>query len=228
MSKYSVAIIDGSKEARELYASLTQTLITPTFISSSCNHKPNEWNDVLAQFDALIVAPHPFAYNDLTGIQDVNIPQIALQRPKWNDDQNIEVETTEDAVAELLKQNANRPLIAVGRQRLNAFVSVPDIYPIVRCRTYPLPDKIRYGELLYQTGPFTIDDEVNFFKEKRIDAIVAHNAGGNGGRPKIDAAHILGIPVILLKRPQCTWNNIVETPDDAIKWLEKTLGLDLL
>jgi precorrin-6A/cobalt-precorrin-6A reductase len=59
--------------------------------------------------------------------------------------------------------------------------------------------------------------------EHRIDVVVAKNSGGAATYGKIAAARVLGIDVIVLRRPRAPDGAAVETIEDAIAWLDHAL-----
>ena len=44
------------------------------------------------------------------------------------------------------------------------------------------------------------------FRELAVDLLICRNLGGEGSRPKVDAALALGIPVVLIDRPPLPQN----------------------
>lgn len=66
--------------------------------------------------------------------------------------------------------------------------------------------------------PGTVADETALLRNHRITHLVCRNSGGGAGRAKLDAAHALGIAVIVIGRPPRPSGEIVESPEDAIRW----------
>jgi precorrin-6A/cobalt-precorrin-6A reductase len=52
-----------------------------------------------------------------------------------------------------------------------------------------------------------------------IEWIVARNSGGSGAYAKIDAARALGLPVIMVARPQLPKRLLVESVAEVMQWL---------
>ena len=73
--------------------------------------------------------------------------------------------------------------------------------------------------LLQQRGPFDRDAELRLLKERKIEVIVSRNSGGSATYPKIEAARVLGLPVIMITRPVKPVGHIVRTPEEAVAWL---------
>jgi precorrin-6A/cobalt-precorrin-6A reductase len=79
----------------------------------------------------------------------------------------------------------------------------------------PLPD----AEVIVSRGPFTLADDRELMQTRGIAWLVARNAGGDGARAKIDAARELGLPVIMIARPELPERLRVERVEDALAWL---------
>jgi precorrin-6A/cobalt-precorrin-6A reductase len=56
-------------------------------------------------------------------------------------------------------------------------------------------------------------------RDRRIEWVVARNAGGDGARAKIDAARELSLPVIMIARPELGERPRVESVDAVLDWL---------
>ena len=50
-------------------------------------------------------------------------------------------------------------------------------------------------------GPFELEDELNLLRDERIDVVVTKNSGGDATYAKVEAARLLGLPVIMVARP---------------------------
>jgi len=73
--------------------------------------------------------------------------------------------------------------------------------------------------VLQQRGPFDFDAELRLLKERKIDVIVSRNSGGSASYPKIEAARVLRLPVIMISRPAKPAGYIVRTAAEAMAWL---------
>ena len=86
--------------------------------------------------------------------------------------------------------------------------------------TEPFP--FEGGEFVIGRPPFRQDREEALFKALQVTHLVAKNAGGQGGRAKLDAARALGLPVLMLKRPAMPPDTVrIETIQDAIRWVSR-------
>jgi precorrin-6A/cobalt-precorrin-6A reductase len=180
----------------------------------------------------VIDATHPFANeisrNAVAACAATNTPLIALARAPWTKmqgDRWIEVPDIASAVAALPETPA-RVFLGIGRQHIAAFseraqhaytlrfIDAPD-------GALPLPD----SEVIVSRGPFTLAGELETMRTRGIEWVVARNSGGAGARAKIDAARELGIPVIMITRPELPARPQVESVDEILRWLSHTACL---
>lgn len=232
-----VAIIGGSVDAVELAQFLhnhgvayclfeTDTYVAGTKLTTQSY--PENWHNALVGFTAVVSAPHPFASLDPTtfGIEHA----LTFRRPAWiaAEGDNWQFATDQHEAANLLtKSRTQNPLLAIGRERLAPFLALDTPQLIVRCRKKPLPDLQGRGRVSFQSGPFSEFQEIDFMVKNRIDLIVAHNAGGQGGWPKLAAARALALPVILIDRPIHANTAEVSSLSQAVDWLRQTAGVDV-
>jgi precorrin-6A/cobalt-precorrin-6A reductase len=59
--------------------------------------------------------------------------------------------------------------------------------------------------------------------EHRIDVLVSKNSGGAAVSAKLTAARLLGLPVVIINRPPQPDGTLVETVDEAMSWLVRSL-----
>jgi precorrin-6A/cobalt-precorrin-6A reductase len=74
--------------------------------------------------------------------------------------------------------------------------------------------------LLLDRGPFSEQSEHDLMLEHRIEAVVTRNSGGDETYPKIGAARALGLPVVMIDRPQLPPSEVVQAPAEALAWLQ--------
>ncbi len=179
--------------------------------------------------DLLIDVTHPCAgqitINGAIAAKIVNIPHLMLVRPQWEKvagDHWIEVETVE-AAAEAIPESVKRVFITSGRQQLEPFLqrshSYPDTWYLIR--SIDPPDlTLSNSQLLLDRGPFNLEQERQLLREYQIQAIVSKNSGGDATYAKIVAARELGIPIIMVQRPQMPEGDKVTSIQQAIAWLQ--------
>ncbi|MFM6040201.1 MAG: cobalt-precorrin-6A reductase, partial [Sphaerospermopsis kisseleviana] len=160
------------------------------------------------KIDVLIDATHPFAnhisWNAAAAATQVGIPRLLVNRPPWEKQPGdiwIEVENNTEAAAALENQ-AQRVFLTIGRQEISAFSHLQEMWFLMRMIDPPNADVvIPPGLMLFDRGPFTLEDEREILTKYNIDTIVSKNSGGNATYPKIIAAREMGIKVVMVKRP---------------------------
>lgn len=174
----------------------------------------------------VVDATHPFAAgmsrNAVAACAITQTPLIALERPPWakaTGDTWIEVPDIAAAVAALPEQRA-RVFLAIGRQYIAAFNTKPQHAYILRFVDPPevaLP--LSDADVIVSRGPFTFASDLDMMRSRGIAWIVARNAGGDGARAKIDAAGELGLPVIMISRPQLPDRPRADSVTEIMQWL---------
>jgi precorrin-6A/cobalt-precorrin-6A reductase len=158
--------------------------------------------------DLLLDATHPYAArisaNAARASEIADIPLIALRRPGWQrqeGDRWIEVDSVEVAV-QALGEKSVRAFLALGRQELLPFEAAPQHSYLVRS-VDPVEPPLELPDVTYLTarGPFREADERTLLTENRIEVIVSKNSGGEASYGKIAAARVLGLPVVMIRRP---------------------------
>jgi len=210
-----IALIAGSREAELLAAKLQAAGVV---LDPSAG--------------VMVAAPHPCDADlwQCAALSARGKPHIGLLRPPWRPEAGDSWQLAADAerAAKLLeKSGAKRALLAVGNARLAPFYRLANIELCVRSRNAPHPPAPPRGRLRLIQGPFDVAGEVEELRNQSIDMIVAHNAGGHGGWPKLAAAQVLGIPVILIERPELPAMQMVETVEEALAWAKRHMGLDV-
>lgn len=174
----------------------------------------------------VIDATHPFAAemsrNAVAACATTGARLIALERLPWAKapgDKWIEVADLASAVT-ALPLTRTRVFLAIGRQHIAAFGAKPQHAYTLRFvdppgEPLPFPD----ADVIVSRGPFAFESELDMMRSRRIEWIVARNSGGEGARAKIDAARELGLPVVMLKRPELPDRPRVESVAEVMQWL---------
>ncbi|GLR95688.1 MULTISPECIES: cobalt-precorrin-6A reductase [Bradyrhizobium] len=173
----------------------------------------------------VIDATHPFAAemsrNAIVACAETGTPLIALERSPWTrapGDNWIETRDVNAAVAALPVAPAN-VFLAIGRQHIAPFASKPQHTYTLRFVDPPEAPLPFAADVIVSRGPFTLDGELDTLRTRGIAWIVARNSGGDGARAKIDAARMLGLPVIMISRPQLPERLRVESVAEIMQWL---------
>jgi precorrin-6A/cobalt-precorrin-6A reductase len=156
----------------------------------------------------VIDATHPFAArisaNAEAACKQLGVPLIAFARTPWAKqaaDYWHAVPDTESAAAYVAK-TAGRVFLAIGRQQLDAFAACSNALFLIRAIDPPDVSLPANTKLLLERGPFHIEHELQLLRDHAIDYIVSKNSGGQATYAKIEAARLLGIPVVMVDRPQ--------------------------
>ncbi|MEM1266083.1 MAG: precorrin-6A/cobalt-precorrin-6A reductase [Pseudomonadota bacterium] len=180
-----------------------------------------------ADICALLDATHPFATeisaNATSAAAAAGCPALALRRPPWqrgpNDVWHVvpDVERAVDALPA-----GARAFLALGSGGHAPFLRRNDVALTLRALAKPpgLPSHIN---LLEAPPAQSIVEEVETLQRLSITHLVARNAGGRGGRAKIDAARSLGLPVIMIDLPPPPAMPSVPTVEGALAWLSATI-----
>ena len=181
----------------------------------------------------LVDATHPFAAqmsrNAVSAAKACGVPLIALTRAAWppeTKDQWLRVCDIAGAVA-ALDRPASRVMLAVGRMHLDEFAPNPQHFYLLRLVDPPraaLPFPRAHVEV--SRGPFTVDNDLALMRRHRIDLVVSKNAGGTGAYAKIEAARILGLPVIMIDRPDLPHRLEAHSTKEVLRWFDHA-GTDL-
>jgi precorrin-6A/cobalt-precorrin-6A reductase len=187
------------------------------------------------QISAVIDATHPFATrisaSAVTACGQTGVPLLPLTRPPWqpaSGDRWHEAGSLPEA-ASLLPGLGSRAFLTTGRQGLAAFESLRQTWFLIRCvdpPAGPLPER---HLVILARGPYDAAAERELMREHRIDVLVTKNSGGELTAGKLTAARDLGIPVIMVRRPDQTRPPDQARPPgcsgvaDAERWLLRLL-----
>jgi len=180
--------------------------------------------------DLLVDATHPFAArisgNAAAACRATGTPRLVISRPPWQEvpeDNWIRVPSAE-AAADALPGLAERVFISVGRQELDAFADLPNIWFLVRMIDAPRNElPLKHYEVVLGRGPFDQNGERALFLLHGIQALVTKNSGGEATYAKIAVARELGLPVVLIERPEQQPSDAVSSVDEALAWIEARL-----
>lgn len=174
----------------------------------------------------VVDATHPFAAqisrNAVLACKAVGLPLLGLERPAWRaqaGDHWMPVPDVAAAVAALPDGGA-QVFLAIGKQSLVPFAAKPANRYLLRLvdppiEALPLVD----AQVVIDTGPFTVDGDTALLRAHAISHIVAKNAGGVGAEAKLAAARKLGLPVVMIDRPQMPLRTLVTSVPEIMAWL---------
>lgn len=157
---------------------------------------------------AVIDATHPFAARISASAESacsqLGLPLIAFSRAPWakqDADRWHVIPDTRSAAAYVAK-TPGRVFLAIGRQQLDAFTACSNAWFLIRAIDPPDVSLPANTTLILERGPFHLEDELHLLRDHAIDYIVSKNSGGHATYAKIEAARRLGIPVVMVDRPQ--------------------------
>ncbi len=176
--------------------------------------------------EAVIDATHPFAAimsgNAAAASELLGLPLLGLRRPPWlaqAGDGWIEVATMAEAVP-ALGRAPRHVFLTVGRLELAPFAAAPQHAYLVRS-IEPIGDALPAPRVqqLRARGPFDEAAERTLLEREHIEILVTKNSGGSATYAKIAAARALGLPVIVVARPQKPAVTEVATVSAALDWI---------
>jgi precorrin-6A/cobalt-precorrin-6A reductase len=184
------------------------------------------------RISALVDATHPYAAtisaHARSAASQTNTPMITLSRPPWSavaGDQWEEVQSVQEAASALGPKPRN-VFLALGRQELAHFASAPQHHYWIRSVDPVDPAlAVPHAQYILARGPFEEEQERTLLRAHAIDVVVAKNSGGLPTYGKIAAARVLGIPVMLVRRPPESAVPRVATVGEAIAWLDHVLNI---
>jgi precorrin-6A/cobalt-precorrin-6A reductase len=154
----------------------------------------------------LIDATHPYAAqisrNAAIASRSAGIPCWALRRPAWQAQPGDDWREVDDW-AGLIEALApfRRPLFTLGREPLQHLAEIPpeQFWTLRALEACPGNERC---EVIGARGPFRIEDERALFARRKIDVLISKNSGSVATEPKLDVARELGVPVLILRRPE--------------------------
>ena len=156
--------------------------------------------------ELMIDCTHPFAKqisaNALEASRLANVKLDVHTREPWKKQSGehwLEVKNLEEA-REAIPKDA-RVLLALGRQYIDLFQTLEDVFFLVRMvdqpeHALPLPNH----QLLIGKPSSDWRDEATVLFDNDITHIVCRNSGGTGAYAKIEAARNMKLPVIMVGR----------------------------
>lgn len=178
--------------------------------------------------DLLVDATHPFAarmsFSAAEAALRTKVPLVAYSRAPWmqrQGDRWLEVSDVAAAAAALATKPRRRVLLTIGRLGIAHFKAAPDHDYIMRAIDPPPDEDMPTNHrLILDRGPFDIAAEIALLQHEWIDLIVTKNAGGASTYPKIEAARVLGIEVVMVHRPVRPDVPLLDDLEAVMAWIE--------
>lgn len=183
-----------------------------------------------AAIDLLVDATHPYATqisaNAREACEAAGVPRLMLLRRPWEKqagDTWIEVPDAAQA-ARRIPEFGKHAFLALGSRDLSAFAGIEGIHLLLRVAEEPQEPPLPGAELIVGRGPFAEADELRLLQERKIDIVVSRNSGGDATVGKINAARRLGVPVIMIARPEPQPGERAVNIEDAERWIAEKLA----
>ena len=175
---------------------------------------------------AIVDATHPFSarmgWHAAAVADATRVKLLRLARPAWQagpGDRWTEVDDWDEAVT-IVAHESRRALLAIGRQELEPFAAISNVFFLIRSVDAPEPmPGFANAELLLSRGPFDAASERALLEANKIDTIICKNSGGGVVDGKLKAACELGLRVVMKRRPARHEVASVAYVDEAIAWV---------
>ncbi|HZU64440.1 MAG TPA: precorrin-6A/cobalt-precorrin-6A reductase, partial [Novosphingobium sp.] len=130
------------------------------------------------------------------------------------------------AACAALPQAPARVFLAIGKQQLDVFAAAPQHVYLLRLVDPPAaPLPLPHAEVVIDRGPFGVEGDIALLRRHAITHVVAKNAGGAGASAKLAAARALGLPVLLVERPQLPPRRVLGEVNAVLGWLAHSADL---
>ncbi len=156
--------------------------------------------------DVLLDATHPFAatmsQHAFVAAQIGGCRLLRFERVAWvprAGDRWIDVASLAEAAAALPKHAV--ALLTTGRKDLGPFMARLDVSGLIRT-VEPIAETLPAGwRIILDRPPQSLEGEMALMRDNKVSHLVTKNAGGDRTRAKLEAARLLGLPVVMVRRP---------------------------
>jgi len=159
-----------------------------------------------AGIEALVDATHPYAgqisVNAVAAAGAGGVKLVRVMRPAWEPlpGQRWTIVDTMAEAARSIPTGAD-VLLTTGHSGLEIFLERDDCHFIVRLIEPPEFKVPGHAEILLSRPPYDVDSEIELMQRHGVTHLVSKNSGGRQTAGKLEAAHRLGVTVIMIGRP---------------------------
>lgn len=175
---------------------------------------------------AVVDATHPFATRigprSAAVCGTLGVPYLRLLRPAWEAGPGDNWRMTEgpQEVARIVPVGAC-VFLALGAQHLADWAALAGRRVIARQVDAPQGPAPFAGLIRVAGRPGSVAEETAFLKAQGIEWLVARNSGGSA-RAKLEAAKVLGLPVLMIPRPAPPSGvPVVASVAEALEWVRR-------
>ena len=229
MKTYRIAVIAGTSDATDLITSLPKSYEVTAFVATPYGKEilngtnchvhvgrldADGFSIALSGFDAVLDASHPFAVVVTETVKAVSqakqIPYYRIGRPTLQYDyEKLYSVPTKEAAAAWLSAVSGNLFFTVGINTLPFYAEqVKEFAARSFARVLDTPSSHQAAEAIpaqfwFAMPPYSVEETVQFLRKHKIAVLISKDSGARGGVPeKMEAASIVGIPVLLIQSPE--------------------------
>lgn len=178
--------------------------------------------------DLVLDATHPFAVRisriAWSVCQRIGMPYVRYERPDWMPPAGTHCVDSYAEAAAVLPSLGSRPMLTIGCKQLKYFVPLQGRLTLF-ARILPSPLSLRQAleagfveeNLLCLRPPFSLERNLELFRQYNVDVLVTKASGREGGVvEKVTAARELAMKVLMIRRPDPLGIRSVATIEDAV------------
>lgn len=174
----------------------------------------------------VVDATHPFAVQvsqlAVEVCQQVGVNYVRFEREETtlpSAHQDVKMVESFAAAAQLALEIVGNVFLTVGANHLETFCRyipkerlVVRVLPVLSSLTKCADLGIAPARIIAMQGPFSQELNVALFRQYQAGVIISKESGPTGGTDtKLEAARALGLPVILVQRPQVAYPQVVRS-----------------
>ena len=181
---------------------------------------------------AVVDATHPYAAimgrNAHAAAAMAGVPLVRLERSPWRPRRGDRwiLASSLDAASRMLPPRV-RVMSWLGARGLAALSGRSDLWLVARLvgrPSFPVPPRWR---ILRERPRRGVAGELALLRGVRAELAVCRNSGGLSGRDRVEAARLLGLPVVMIARPERPSVPTARNVEELIPLLEARLSSSL-